>query len=675
MATTGSLPNHTPGQAYTGTFGVTGASGNITAELVSSTPPLPAGWSLAVNQATDQVTLAWPGAPVNTLLATSLLRFNGANGSTVFTDETGKIWTRTGTPTITTAISTAFDGASGNFSGTTDRIDCTSSDFNFGTGDFTVEIWTTGGGGATQSAFSFGGHLVYFAGAQPAYFFGGSNRIVGSSRSPIRGPFNHLALVRKAGVISLFFNGFREGTFNDASAINAGTMRVGWWSAGIPSTANHDEFRVVAGTALYDGPTYTVPTSRFELGGGGGGTSTLPNLDFESGDSNWTKGNRWAIDTTGLKDGGTWSAKYDGPGQSTLQHVQAVPVTPGTTITASCRISKGNNREDFAGGAVVLQWLDSTYTPISFNVGNVVNTGSSAFQTSTVTATAPAGSAFVRLAASGTRDTRGRARDKVYADNFTWNHSYSIPEPPGTDYDVVIRVRDGRGCQSTLSQTIKQGLPQTLALLHFDGANGSTSFPDDTGRVWTRSGNTQVSTTNPRFGTGSAQFDGVDDWLETPIASGLAFGTGPFTVELWVRLTAVGNFPNLLSCRGGASAPLGWYLRVGNNGRVQYGLGSGAAGLINSLVTVNDGLWHHIAIVRSGISTTMFVDGVMQGAPVNFNDNFTVPNMASTLRIGASTFAAASAEDLNGNIDELRISNVARYTANFTPPSAPLPLD
>jgi hypothetical protein len=97
---------------------------------------------------------------------------------------------------------------------------------------------------------------------------------------------------------------------------------------------------------------------------------------------------------------------------------------------------------------------------------------------------------------------------------------------------------------------------------------------------------------------------------------------------------------------------------------------------LTSFVAVNDGQWHHIAITRGALTQTrMFIDGVQQGGEVNFNDNFTAPNMASTLRIGASTFGAAAAEDFNGRIDELRISNVARYTANFTPPSAPFTLD
>lgn len=454
LGTTGTLPNHSPGQAYSGTFQVTNPVGNVTAELVSASPALPTGWTLTVGATTS-------------LGVVSHLRFNGTNGSTTFTDETGKTWTPTGTPTITTSVANSFDGACGAFgTGSTDRIDCTSTDFNFGTGDFTIEGWFNLVG--NTALFSFGGHLVYLAGVSPTYFFSGANRI--SFTSPpgpptAKNPFSHVALVREAGVFHLFVNGTRSSTsFTDTSAINAGAMRIGWFNSSFGATPNYDEFRVVR-SAVYSGPTYTVPTAPFTNGGSSTGVTlawpaatpsgALANLNFELGnDGNWLLGNRWTIDTTALVETGTQSAKYDGPGQSSLTHAQAVPVTPGTSITASARISKGTTRQDFSGGAVVLSWLNAAGTPISFSVGNVVNTGSSAFQTSTVTAIAPAGAALVRLAVSGSRDPKGRSSDKVYVDNVSWSHSYAIGGGAATNYAVVIRVRDGRGCQATLSQTV-----------------------------------------------------------------------------------------------------------------------------------------------------------------------------------------------------------------------------
>ncbi len=212
--------------------------------------------------------------------------------------------------------------------------------------------------------------------------------------------------------------------------------------------------------------TTNLTGGAFLLGAGGGGaTSTLTNLDFETGDVNWLKGAGWVITNVAPVDAGTWSAKYTGLGQSNIVHETMAPVTAGTSITASCRVSKGNNRQDFAGGAVLLQWFDANTRILGFNVGNVVNTGSSAFQTSTVTATAPAGAAFVRIGASGTRDVKGRANDAVAVDGFAWNHTFALGGSGGSGgtatpvtgpVALTFRVTDSVGCSAIATRTISQ---------------------------------------------------------------------------------------------------------------------------------------------------------------------------------------------------------------------------
>lgn len=209
------------------------------------------------------------------------------------------------------------------------------------------------------------------------------------------------------------------------------------------------------------------------------GAATLPNLGFESGDTSYIKGDGWAISTGGLVESGTQSAKFTGIGQSTIAHETLAPVTAGTSITASARISKGNNRQDFAGGAVVLQWFDNTLASLGFNVGNVVNTGTSAFQSSSVTANAPTGAAYVRLAASATRDVKGRATDAVTVDTLAWNHTFTLggtgggstaPTGPQT---FTFRVRDANGCEAVATRTIGQGVAPAGTWVFF----GTTGAP------------------------------------------------------------------------------------------------------------------------------------------------------------------------------------------------------
>lgn len=409
-------------------------------------------------------------------------------------------------------------------------------------------------------------------------------------------------------------------------------------------------------------------------------SGALANLGFESGsDTNWLLGNGWVIDSAALVETGTQSAKYNGPGQSSLRHAQAVPVTPGTTITASARISKGTNRQDYAGGAVVLEWLTAAGAPLSFAVGNVVNTGTSAFQTSTVTATAPAGAGLVRLAVSGTRDIKGRATDRVYVDNASWNHSYAIGGGAASAYAVTIRVRDGRGCTAQTTQTIGSA-GTVVALMHFDGTNGSTSFPDDTGRIWTATGGAQVSTAQSRFGGASALFNGAGQFIDTASSAGLTIGSGDFCIEFFMYYT------------GPTSVGAGVYdtmliLTDGTN-RVELRLADGGFGFANSLqANVNlgstlgdvvqaananrsnlNGRWAHVAFTQQSGACRLFVDGVNEQdrpAPVTISG-------ASSIRLGGLTNGT---QNYRGHIDEMRITRgSAVYTANFTPPTAPFTL-
>ena len=69
-----------------------------------------------------------------------LLHMNGTDASTTFTDESGKTWTANGNAQIDTA-SYKFATGSGLFDGGGDYIDTPdNADFNFGSGDFTIDL-------------------------------------------------------------------------------------------------------------------------------------------------------------------------------------------------------------------------------------------------------------------------------------------------------------------------------------------------------------------------------------------------------------------------------------------------------------------------------------------------------------------------------------------------------
>jgi len=83
--------------------------------------------------------------------------------------------------------------------------------------------------------------------------------------------------------------------------------------------------------------------------------------------------------------------------------------------------------------------------------------------------------------------------------------------------------------------------------------------------------------------------------------------------------------------------------------------------------TVSLNTWNHVAYTRNGSTLTRYINGTANGT-ATWSANLT----GSSFLIGGST--AGNVGYLTGNIDDFRITvGVARYTANFTPPTAAFP--
>lgn len=451
---------------------------------VPSSPPaalaLPAGFTIDTVTSPDRVRVQWPAIPTSGQSAYSLLHFDGS-----FADDAGLTWTLRGSPTTTTSQS-RFGGASGSFAvgngmHTPEAINWTYSSDN-DNGNWTMEFWLYLPNDITDyqpivslsklAEISEGmvSLRIGYPGANTNELYFGSASYSGGNTgySLPTGQWVHTAIVRDRGNTRVYADGALR--YSDPAGASAVGMAIiigrddFLFGPSSGFTGFMDEFRFVLGSALYTGSTYTVPTAPFVFSGGSA-TSTLPNLNFESGDVNWIKGAGWSITQGGLVDGGTWSAKYNGVGQSSIFHETLAPVTPGTTITASCRISKGNNRKDFAGGRISLWWYDANTRFIGSSLGNIVNEGTAAFQTSTVTGTAPSGAAYVRIDLSGTRDVKGRTTDVVAIDSVTWNHTFALGGTGGSGgtatpttgpITLTFRVTDAQGCSAVATRTINQ---------------------------------------------------------------------------------------------------------------------------------------------------------------------------------------------------------------------------
>lgn len=216
---------------------------------------------------------------------------------------------------------------------------------------------------------------------------------------------------------------------------------------------------------------------------------------------------------------------------------------------------------------------------------------------------------------------------------------------------------------------------QVACLLHFDGADGSTTFTDQTGKTWTASGNAQIDTAQSKFGGASGLFDGSGDYISTPNSADLEFLSLDFTVEGWVRVPSDPAGAGMLVGQWGDSNS-SWFLHVNSSRRVGFvystdGGYNGSYDLISAAnVAPAPGTWFHVAAVRSGAALEVFVDGV--AVITHSIGTLNLHNGARATTVGGTS--ATNPFYLNGHVDELRITKgVARYTSNFTPATAAFP--
>lgn len=221
---------------------------------------------------------------------------------------------------------------------------------------------------------------------------------------------------------------------------------------------------------------------------------------------------------------------------------------------------------------------------------------------------------------------------------------------------------------------------KVVLALKCDGTNGSTTFTDEKGKTVTVVGNAQISTAQSKFGGASGYFDGTGDYLTIPAGSDFDFGTtGDFTVEAFVYIAANSSldasnrrFAHILSIDNGTAEQFSFYV-AGDASTTGTGLGLwNGTNSASATATISQSAWHHVAVTRYAGNLRFFLDGTQEGTTTAFA--YQLGNSTYPPKVGGRAWSANYYYYLNGYIDDLRITKgVARYTANFTPPTASFP--
>ena len=191
-----------------------------------------------------------------------LLHCDGANDGTTFTDSSISAHSVTATNAVTKTAIKKFGTASGYFDGTGDKLVIpSSSDFGFGTGDWTMDWWfyldDTGSdphifdnrNSGIQTLFfdtSDSYKLVYYVSQSPS-----GDKIVSSS-APTPDTWIHFALVKSSGTTTMYFDGTSVGSFSDSYDYPACGLTIGDYVGGsFEYTGYMDEIRISKGIARW----------------------------------------------------------------------------------------------------------------------------------------------------------------------------------------------------------------------------------------------------------------------------------------------------------------------------------------------------------------------------------------------------------------------------------------
>lgn len=184
-------------------------------------------------------------------------------------------------------------------------------------------------------------------------------------------------------------------------------------------------------------------------------------------------------------------------------------------------------------------------------------------------------------------------------------------------------------------------------------------------------GNAQISTTQSKFGGSSMYFDGTDDRLVAPSNIDVAIGTADFTIEGWFYTASPATNRGLFQISTTAGG-----LEAGNTNNLAVYCSSSVLGVYYAstfkagTTSISADTWTHFALVRTGGSTKLYVNGT---ADSGFGTNADTQNYTGKNVCVGGYFSTAYL--WSGYIQDFRITRgYARYTSNFTAPTAAFPV-
>jgi hypothetical protein len=675
--------------------------------IISKTAPVPSGpysndtapgiWTLD-QQAYWQKLGQWPTAGNNPIdpqfnYVTMLLHGDGTNGAqnNTFLDSSTNNFTITRNGNTTQGSFSPYGSNWSNFFGTANDNALLFTELTLSS-DFTIETWiyptaqSSSGYTITFSASSSAEQIMYYYtdGRIGCYFANGANGVSSAGKLSMN-VWSHVAVVRSGSTVKIYVNGVDTGvSISGSSTVTVGT--ISGYTTGIGYNVYGYLSNVRIGTTAVYTSNFTPPTAPL--------TAITGTLLLTCQSNRYVDNSTSARAITTL---GTPSVQRFNPFGASTAYSTAVIGGSGYFDGTGDYLSIPNNAAFTLGTSWTMEaWIyptallpsstifgrwystvaNANYLLYFDNTGSIiggVQPGATAAQSTSGVIKVNCWS-HVAMAYDGT--TLNIYRNGVVVATTTSNESITVDgaldltigDNTGGGAPFQGYMTDVRFVKNTAVYTSAftpptaplTAITNTSLLLNYtNGAIFDNAMMNDLETV----GNAQISTSVKKYGTGSLYFDGSGDYLTIAGTPNLAFGTGNFTIELWAyRLSGTNNGLFQLSTTAGGFK---------NNDVNNLALAYASGGITyyannNSYVpstTVSNNQWDHLALVRSGTTTTLYFNGVSVSS-ITDSTNYT----GTYLVVGGyydTTYV------WNGYIDDLRITKgYARYTANFTPPTA-----
>ena len=257
----------------------------------------------------------------------------------------------------------------------------------------------------------------------------------------------------------------------------------------------------------------------------------------------------------------------------------------------------------------------------------------------------------------------------------------STTEADAGSFSITFSVTDGEtGAVSavsafTLSFIVTNSRYTALSVKATNtGSNQTFDDASTSNHTITASGDVTASTFSPyRHGGYSAYFDGTGDYLTLSPQSDFAFGTGDFSISLWVYFNDAENYDYLIDGRNSGQTTDTWSLSInftnGASNKLMFASvpsGGSATAILTSDTDFVTGQWYYITVSRSGTTSRMHFNGTQ--VAINTSDSTNYSTSPNTSYIGTRY---SLQQYFDGYMCDVRVVK-GTALSSYTPPTAPL---